>query len=45
MRKSVLLDSLGLDLASLTVLVRFIHDHVTHERLEHMVRITIPKFL
>ena len=45
MRKSVLLDSLGLDLASLTVLVRFIHDHVTHERLEHVVRITIAKFL
>jgi hypothetical protein len=45
LRKSFLLDSLGLDLASLTVLVRFVHDHVTHERLEQVVRITIAKFL
>ena len=45
MREAVLFDGLGLDLASLTVLVRFVHDDITHERFEHVVRITIAKFL
>jgi hypothetical protein len=44
-RETINLDSLGLDLARLAVLVAFVHDDVAHDGLKLMLGISVAEIL